>query len=100
MSAFGLPNSVPPPLASAEVELSPPFPRVLREIPAPIPEPWELYRRLRARSRVSFLLESAPGPGRRAEFSFLGFDPVAALALREGRLVVNGERLDRLWSPP
>ena len=70
---------------------------IVREISAV--DPFELYRRLRNRTRLSFILESAPGPKRLAQFTFIGFDPVAVFALQDGVLLVDGERRDRLWSP-
>lgn len=60
-------------------------------------EPVALYRRLRDRTRVSFLLESAPGPKRLAQYSFIGFDPVTVFALWDGVLFIDGKRQDKLW---
>lgn len=57
----------------------------------PTVEPIALYAALRRRVARSFLLESAPGPQRLAEFSFIGFDPVVTLVLKDGRLFGNGE---------
>lgn len=36
-------------------------------------------------------MESAPGPQRFAEFSFIGFEPVAVLILKDGKLFCNAE---------
>lgn len=57
----------------------------------PAVEPIALYAALRRRAARSFLLESAPGPQRFAEFSFIGFDPVATVALQSGQLFCNDE---------
>jgi anthranilate synthase component 1 len=37
------------------------------------------------------MLESAPGPQRLAEYTFIGFEPLAVLTLRDGRLYLDGE---------
>lgn len=57
----------------------------------PAVEPIALYAALRRRVARSFLLESAPGPQRLAEFSFIGFDPIVTLVLKDGQLFCNGE---------
>lgn len=57
----------------------------------PTVEPIALYAALRRRVARSFLLESAPGPQRLAEFSFIGFDPIAMVVLQDGQLLWNGE---------
>lgn len=54
-------------------------------------EPIALYAAIRRRVGKSFLLESAPGPQRLAEFSFIGFDPAAILSLKDGKLFYNAE---------
>jgi anthranilate synthase component 1 len=48
----------------------------------PTVEPIALYAEVRKRSQKSFLLESAPG--RFAEFSFIGFDPVRIIRFGAG----------------
>lgn len=57
----------------------------------PAASPIALYAALRRRATRSFLLESALGPRRLAEFSFIGFDPVATVALQSGQLFCNDE---------
>lgn len=57
----------------------------------PTVEPIALYAALRRRVARSFLLESALGPRRLAEFSFIGFDPIVTLVLKDGQLFSNGE---------
>ncbi len=56
----------------------------------PLDDPFEFYRAVRSDAPRSFILESAPGPKRRAEFTFLGFEPEAVLSARGGQLYVDG----------
>jgi len=65
-------------------------------------DPFAFYRALRPHYAQSFILESAPtnaslagvgneaGPGRMAEFTFLGFNPVVTVAANGDRFTVNG----------
>jgi len=62
-------------------------------------DPFALYERLRPHVRRSFILESAPGAERLAEFTFIGFEPAAMLALREGTLFVDGKALGASHKP-
>ncbi len=57
----------------------------------PSVEPVALYAAIRRRAGKSFLLESALGPQRLAEFSFIGFDPVAILTVKDGKFFCNAE---------
>jgi len=52
--------------------------------------PFDFYRVVRPHAPRSFILESAPGPKRRAEYTFLGFEPAAVLSAHDGRLYVDG----------
>lgn len=62
-------------------------------------EPVALYAAIRKRARWSFLLESAAGPQRFAEFSFVGFDPLARISLGNSQLWLDG-RAHELTSNP
>ena len=64
-----------------------------------ISDPFALYEQIRPHVRTSFILESAPGPERLAEFTFVGFEPVAVLTLRDGTLYVDGTALRRSPNP-
>jgi len=66
---------------------------LIRELPPC--DPFPLYAALRLRSETCFLLESAPGPERLAEFTYLGFDPVHVYSLQDGKLFQDGRVLDR-----
>ncbi len=92
---FGPPRAAHP---RPSIELPPSLP--LRREPLfeeiAVPDPFALYRALRARfsSSASFLLESAPGPERLAEFTFLGFGPACVVSVQDGQLRLDGEPLD------
>jgi len=58
--------------------------------PVPISDPFSFYGALRAQFAHSFILESAPGPKRLAEFTFLGFDPRHIVQLQHGKALVDG----------
>lgn len=64
---------------------------IVRELP--LKDPFALYAAIRRRVRTCFLLESAPGPERLAEFTYLGFEPEHIYTLREGTLFVDGRPL-------
>lgn len=66
---------------------------LVRELP--LKDPFALYAALRRQSRTCFLLESAPGPERLAEFTYLGFDPIHVYSLRNNALFQDGRVLDR-----
>ena len=53
-------------------------------------DPYGTYLSIRERFCPSFLLESAPGPERLAEYTFIGFAPRHVVALQGGRLIVDG----------
>jgi len=57
----------------------------------PLGDPFAFYAALRREVRTCFLLESAPGPKRLAEYTFIGFEPQYVFALRGGRLVIDGK---------
>jgi len=59
--------------------------------PLPITDPFECYQTLRPHFDQSFILESAPGPERLAEFTFLGFGPHASIYLEDDKVFNNGE---------
>jgi len=74
------------------------FPSLLiRELE--LTDPFELYARIRRNYKNSFILESSPGPQRLAEFTFIGFDPLCVIALKEGRIFVNGEYQEQTQDP-
>lgn len=74
------------------------FPSLLiRELE--LKNPFELYSRIRQDYPISFILESAPGPQRLAEFTFIGFDPLCVITLKEGRIFVNGEYQEQTQDP-
>jgi anthranilate synthase component 1 len=58
-------------------------------------DPFALYERLRSRVRRSFILESAPGPERLAEFTFMGFEPTAMITCESERLSCDGQILSQ-----
>lgn len=65
---------------------------VCREIYADVVTPITLLRRIAGRSRRFFLLESVEGGEKWGRYSFLGYDPVMRVALREGCMTVeNGD---------
>ena len=65
---------------------------VCREIYADVVTPITLLRRIAGRSSRFFLLESVEGGEKWGRYSFLGYDPVMRVALREGCMTVeNGD---------
>jgi anthranilate synthase component 1 len=54
--------------------------------------PGELFAKLGARFDNAFLLESAQGVGKLAEYSFVGFDPAKLISVSGGRLKVSDLR--------
>lgn len=62
-------------------------------------EPLELYRRLRQHTRLSFVLESAPGIERLSRYTYIGFDPAVVFTLHDGAIFVDGKEGGRLWRP-
>ena len=53
--------------------------------------PHRLFTSLANRYEQAYLLESATGPRNLAEFSFIGFGPVAMIAYRNGKARISGE---------
>ena len=53
--------------------------------------PHHLFTSLANRYEQAYLLESATGPRNLAEFSFIGFGPVAMITYRNGKAQVSGE---------
>ena len=51
--------------------------------------PLEIYLKLRRKYRTSFLLESATGPRKLAEYSFIGFDPDRKLIVHDGEATLE-----------
>lgn len=51
--------------------------------------PQQFFASVKAESEAAFLLESAAGSGRLAEYSFVGFDPVKTLSVRDGNVEVK-----------
>jgi anthranilate synthase component 1 len=49
--------------------------------------------------RLSFILESAPGPERLAEFTFIGFEPAAMLSFEDGTLFIDGGAVGQSLHP-
>lgn len=62
-----------------------------RILPVAISDPFAFYRALRPQFAHSFILESAPGPQRLAEFTFLGFDPRHVVQLHLHEVLVDGQ---------
>lgn len=85
MIAFGLLS--PPELA----------PLTLRKLP--VTDPFGLFLSLRKRFPYCFILESAPGPGKLAEHTFIGFDPAHVYSLEDGRIHVDGRDLGPVDHP-
>ena len=63
---------------------------VCREIYADMVTPIALLRRLQARSRRFFLLESVEGGEKWARYSFLGYDPVLRARCKNGVVTIEG----------
>lgn len=65
---------------------------VIRELPAC--DPFALYAHIRQHAESSFILESAPGPERLAEFTYIGFNPRHVLALNSDQVTVDGHPIE------
>jgi len=65
---------------------------IIRELPAC--DPFALYAHIRQHAESSFILESAPGPERLAEFTYIGFNPRHVLALNGDRVTVDGHPIE------
>ena len=63
---------------------------VCREIYADMVTPIALLRRLQARARRFFLLESVEGGEKWARYSFLGYDPVLRARCKNGVVTIEG----------
>jgi anthranilate synthase component 1 len=57
--------------------------------------PVEVYARLRERFDHTYLLESAAGPRRLAQYSFIGFDPEATVQVKDGLATTIGRERER-----
>ena len=64
---------------------------VYKEIYADLVTPITLLRKIAQKSNKFFLLESIEGGEKWGRYSFLGFDPKARLAYKDGTLTVTGE---------
>ncbi|MFQ5794199.1 MAG: anthranilate synthase component I family protein [Candidatus Bipolaricaulia bacterium] len=53
-------------------------------------DPFPLYEAIYRNYEHSFILESAPGPERLAEYTFIGFDPTQVIELADGQIRVDG----------
>ena len=58
---------------------------ICREVFADMVTPITLLRRLAERSKEYFLLESVEGGEKWGRYSFLGFNPILRVTLKEGR---------------
>ena len=63
---------------------------VCREIYADMTTPIALLRRLHAKSKRFFLLESVEGGEKWARYSFLGYDPILRAACKNGTVTLEG----------
>jgi len=63
----------------------------LRVRPIPVKDPFSFYQVLRPHFDQSFMLESAPGSQRLAEFTFLGFGPRFHIVLARDALFIDGK---------
>ncbi len=66
--------------------------------------PQEAFARIKNRYDYAFLLESAKGPKRLAEYSFIGFDPSKIVTIKDGSLTLldtgSGESVKKRTSDP
>ena len=72
---------------------------VCREIYADMVTPIALLRRLQARSRRFFLLESVEGGEKWARYSFLGYDPVLRARCKNGVVTMEGAETPHAYRP-
>lgn len=63
---------------------------VCREVYADVTTPILLLRRLQARSKRFFLLESVEGGEKWARYSFLGYDPILRATCKNGAVTLEG----------
>jgi anthranilate synthase component 1 len=63
---------------------------VCREIYADVTTPILLLRKLAAKSRRFYLLESVEGGEKWGRYSFLGYDPVLRVKCKDGLVVIEG----------
>ncbi|MFQ6116671.1 MAG: anthranilate synthase component I family protein [Candidatus Bipolaricaulia bacterium] len=70
---------------------------ILRELD--FKDPFLLYRPIHRRFPFSFILESAPGQERLAEYTFIGFAPEQVIGLRDGQITIDGRRAGRTDAP-
>jgi len=60
-------------------------------------KPFEVFSALSDRSDWAYLLESVSGPRKLAEYSFLGWDPLARITVNAGLVEVRGRESDERW---
>lgn len=65
---------------------------VCREIYADITTPIALLRRISSFSDRHFLLESVEGGEKWGRYSFLGFDPIARVTCKDGKITIEDEK--------
>ena len=65
---------------------------VCREIYADITTPIALLRRISSFSDRHFLLESVEGGKKWGRYSFLGFDPIARVTCKDGKITIEDEK--------
>ncbi len=70
---------------------------ILKELD--LKDPFLFYCTIRRRFSGSFILESAPGPERLAEYTFIGFAPEQVIGLKDGRLTIDGAYAGRSAAP-
>lgn len=55
-------------------------------------DPAKAYPVIGGRGRLSYLLESAEGAGKRARYSFMGTDPILTVRVKDGDLRISGTK--------
>jgi anthranilate synthase component 1 len=74
----------------AKFHLQPKSTLILKELD--FKDPFLLYRAVRRSFPFSFILESAPGQERLAEYTFIGFDPKHIISLKDGSITLDGNQ--------
>lgn len=59
--------------------------------------PFDVFKTLSGSSERAFLLESVSGPRKLAEFSFLGWDPIASVSAKDGAVEVRDRQSNELY---
>lgn len=96
VSAFGRPSSPPdltqrPASRTSALSVQPDVRSPILHIEEiPLDDPFSFYAALRPHVRTSFILESAPGPERMAEFTYIGFEPEVVIRLQDGAFEIEG----------